>query len=75
MEFLTIIEHPRFVGLWTYRPHGGTHGGTRQFCVSVMVNGETQETEMFDNYGDALQAAGLILKESEKRVPLLRRWI
>ena len=55
------IEHPRFCGLWTYRPYGGR----RKFCATVIVDGVVNETEMFDEWRDALHAAGRVLVETE----------
>ncbi len=54
-----VLEHPKFVGLWTYRPHGSN----RQFCASIMAAGTIQETDMFDTWTDALTAAtGLLTR-------------
>ncbi len=58
----SIIRHDRFIGLWTYRPYGGT----RRFCASVIVDGEVQETEMYNDWEDALrQAAGILESTNE----------
>lgn len=69
MQLREVITHPRFVGLWTYRPHARP----RQFSASVMVDGETQETELFDNFDEALDAAGKILAKSAGWLSWLRR--
>ncbi len=60
-EYISVIRHDRFVGLWTYRPYRGM----RKFCASVMVDGVTQETEMHDDWEDALRQADVILAETE----------
>ncbi|MCH7720422.1 MAG: hypothetical protein IH988_05455 [Planctomycetes bacterium] len=56
-----VFDHPRFVGLWTYRPYGGR----RRFSASVMVAGSVQETDMCDTWAEAVQGARDILKETE----------
>ena len=56
-----IFDNPRFIGLWTYRPYGGT----RKYCASVVVKGTVQETEMYDSWQDAVQGAGEILQLTE----------
>lgn len=57
-----IIEHPRFTGLWTYRPFGRK----RKFCATVIVNGEPNETRMFIDWRDALKQAAEIIAETER---------
>ena len=54
---LDVLTDSHFVGLWTYRPHGGE----RQFCASVMVDGVTSETRMYDDWKSALWEAASIL--------------
>ena len=54
-----VFTHPRFCGLWTYRPHGEE----RQFCASVMVDGAVQETAMFNDWESTVAAAYHILAE------------
>ncbi len=61
----SIITNPRFVGLWTYR----SHGQPREFCASVMVDGEVQETRMCGNWNSALQQAGQILGGHNQTAP------
>ncbi len=56
-----VISHPRFVGLWTYRPYGVK----KQFCASVMVEGVVSETEMCGTWQEAVGQAGAILDDSE----------
>ena len=62
MKFLPTdaFNDPRFIGLWTYRPYGGS----RHFCASVMVNGIVQETEMYDTWIEALTGAAHILDKT-----------
>ncbi len=55
-----VISHPRFIGLWTYRPHGAK----KQFCASVMVEGVVSETEMCKTWQEAVEQAGAILEET-----------
>lgn len=57
-ETNSAFSDPKFIGLWTYRPKGKK----RQFCSSVMVNGEVQETGMYDEWTDALKEASEILE-------------
>ncbi len=52
-----VFDHPKFVGLWTYR----AHGGTRQFCASVMIDGVVCETPMLDSWEGAIGAAKSLL--------------
>ena len=52
-----VLNHPRFVGLWTYRPFSEK----RQFCASVMIGGVVCETKMHDTWGAALQQARAML--------------
>ena len=59
--FTEVFDHPRFVGLWTYRPYGGQ----RQFCASVMVDGVVQETKMYDAWAEALNGAARILETTD----------
>lgn len=59
--FTDVIDHPRFVGLWTYKPYGAE----RKFCASVMVNGLVAETGMYENWEDALIGAKEILDEDD----------
>ena len=56
-----VFDNPRFIGLWTYRPHGRQ----RQFCASVMVDGEVRETEMYSTWSEALHAADGILDSTK----------
>lgn len=56
-----VFDHPRFIGLWTYRPHGGT----KKFCASVMVDCQVQETEMYDSWDEAVSGARYILRHSK----------
>jgi len=60
-EFLTVkvLDDPRFVGLWTYKPQGAK----RKFCASVRVNGLVAETGMYDDWADALVGAREILDD------------
>lgn len=60
-QLIDIFSHPRFIGLWTYRPRGKK----RQFCSSVMVDGEVQETSMYDDWEDALVEASEILEGTD----------
>lgn len=53
-----VLEHPQFVGLWTYRPHARD----RQFSASVMLDGQVQETEMSATWRQALSRAADILE-------------
>ncbi len=54
MEDVTLVlDNPRFIGLWTYRPYGGT----RHYCATVLVDGMVQETEMYDTWAEALTGA------------------
>lgn len=59
-ELAQVFNHPKFIGLWTYRPHKGT----RQFCASIMVNCEVRETKIFDTWEEALNAAHQILEKT-----------
>ena len=56
-----VFDHPRFVGLWTYR----AYGSARKFCASVMVAGTVQETEMCPTWPEAVDGARRILDETE----------
>ena len=59
MIITDIINHPRFVGLWTYKPYGAK----RKFCASVMANGAVTETRMYINWEQALIDATEIIDE------------
>lgn len=52
-----IINHPRFCGLWSYRPYGSR----RRFCCTVIVDEETRETRMFDEWANAVKEAGQLI--------------
>ena len=58
MNATKVLDHPRFIGLWTYRPYGVT----RKFWVTVLVDGQVQETEMYDAWREALGGAARILE-------------
>ncbi len=60
-ELGEVFNDRRFIGLWTYRPHGGTRG----FSASVMVKGEVHETDMFSLWESAVIAAAEILDLTE----------
>lgn len=53
-----IISNRRFCGLWAFHPHGGH----RQYCATVMLASGWCETDMFDDWRDAVRAAWHILK-------------
>ncbi len=59
-EISTIFNDPRFCGLWSYRPYGGR----RRYCATITVDGLPTETELCDNWQDAVAAAGVILAET-----------
>lgn len=57
-----VLDHPRFVGLWTYRPYGGA----RKFCASVLVDDQIQETEIYDLWNEAVNGARHILEKTNR---------
>lgn len=56
------LNHPRFCGLWTYRPYGGV----RKFCCTVIADGIPSETEMFHTWQEAIFQAAEIIESSKK---------
>lgn len=54
-----ILNHPRFIGLWTYKGYGAE----RKFCASVVINGLVAETGLYITWEDALLGAKEILDE------------
>jgi len=56
-EIESVINHPRFCGLWSYRPYGSR----RRFCCTVIVDEETRETHMFNEWANAVEEAGKMI--------------
>ncbi len=56
-----VITHPRFCGLWSYKPQKQK----RRYCCTVIINFQASETRMFDEWIDAVKEAGeMIHKEA-----------
>lgn len=60
-QISAVLNNSRFCGLWSYRPYGEL----RLYCCTIIVAGETSETEMFKGWTDAVKAAGNLLSKTK----------